>query len=365
MDSSEHGTGDNEVTQSTWTTLSWFQIQYLQRPEDNTIAKVFRNGRQQVPITVLVQARNSDNEVVPLPNVDLQNIQLVNYNTGTPWSQGVTVTNARNAKYDYFPEGSVLPEPYQVVSKDVANTKDAPSNLPAALKTRHISCKPRKMVSRDGTIMQVQEFELWLSVTTDETLRIAASLTTNGQTFHTHSPEVPAGGEPHDGGLFNSSIRVGPQEPRSFTSQYFTMTSEEGPSTEHISVLMYDLWFSDTQYKIREAFIYHRTWETGWYFAGRGVGRGVYAAYHYAAASDWAYFYHYGSNFDAWVHVAMNERLKTEGKANLARVLELNNLFYHSEPQVGKMGYVDNYGNESIIYLREDAQGSRIRLADS
>ncbi|WP_139214456.1 hypothetical protein [Pseudomonas graminis] len=61
----------------------------------------------------------------------------------------------------------------------------------------------------------------------------------------------------------------------------------------------------------------------------------------------------------------MNERLKTEGKANLIRILELDALLHSESPQVGKMGYIDNYGNESIIYLREIETGNRIKLADS
>jgi hypothetical protein len=356
----ESTTATTEINQSTWTSLSWFQVQYLQRPEDNTVATVYRNGRQQVPVTILVQARNSDNEVVPLPNQDLWNIKLVDYNTGLPWPTGVLVSNARNANYDYFPEGAVLPESYQVRHADVADDDQVLAHLPAVLSSKRIPFKTREVISPDGARTQLQEFELWLSVTTAETRKVAATLTSSGRVFHTHSPEVPAGGAVH-GGLFNSSIRVTPVAPRSFTSQYFTMTNHEGPSTSRISVRMFDLWLTDTNFKIREAFAYHHTWEGGWYFAR---DRGGDSPYHYAAPSDWWWLTHYLSS-SIYVQVDVNQRLKTEGKANLVRILELDVPYNHNEPQVGKMGYIDNYGNESIIYLREIETGNRIQLADS
>jgi hypothetical protein len=361
MKSNARETGNAELNQSTWAYLSWFQVQYLQRPEDNTLATVFRNGRQQVPVTLLVQARNSQNEVVPLPLYHLQGIKLVNYNTGEAWSDGVTVTNGRNANYDYFPEVGVLPESYQVCKDEAPDDKDLLANLPAVVRTKDMAVKTRDVRSSDGAVMHLQEVELWLSVTTAETLRVAAHLTAFEQVFHTHSPEVAPGGSPHDGGLFNSSIRVTAVAPRSFTSQYFTMTQHEGASTSRISVLMYDLWLTDASFKIREAFAYHRTWEGGWYFAR---DRGGDSPYHYAPPSACRYFDHNLSS-SIYVHVEVNQRLRTEGKANLVRILELDVPYNHDEPQVGKMGYVDNYGNESIIYLREDAQGNGIRLDDS
>ncbi|SET25629.1 hypothetical protein [Pseudomonas graminis] len=273
MESNARETGNTDVNQSSWTSLSWFQVQYLQRPEDNTVATVYRNGRQQVPITILVEARNSDNEVVPLPNQDLLNIKLVNYNTGLPWSNGVTVSNTRNPNYDYFPEGSVLPESYQARHGDIASDDKGLANLPAVVHTKTIPFKTREVISPDGVAIQLQEFELWLSVTTAEALKVAAALESSGRVFHTHSSEVAAGGAVHDGGLFNSSIRITPVAPRSFTSQYFTMTDHEGASTSGISVRMFDLWLTDTNFKIREAFAYHQTWQGGWYFARDRGGR--------------------------------------------------------------------------------------------
>jgi hypothetical protein len=365
MKSNARETGNAEINQSTWAYLSWFQVQYLQRPEDNTLATVFRNGRQQVPVTILVQARNSENEVVLLPTQDLLNVKLVNYNTGLPWPSGVIVANFRyrNPTYDYFPEGLVMPESYKVSHDHVGSDHEVLANRPAVLRAKRIPVKTREVVSPDGAVIQLQEFELWLSVTTAETLRVAAALESSVGVFHTHSSEVAAGGAAHDGGLFNSSIRVTPVAPRSFTTEYFSKTQHEGNSTSHISVLMYDLWLTDTKFKIRKAVAHHDTWEDGWYFARE---RGGDSPYHYAAPSHWTDFTHTAEEPSLGsVKVTVNERLETEGKANLVRILVLDTDWYHSEPQIGQMGYFDNYGNESIIYLREDAQGNGIRLDDS
>ncbi|MEB0042288.1 MULTISPECIES: hypothetical protein [unclassified Pseudomonas] len=222
----------NQESGVSWATLSWFQITYNQRTQDNSTAHVYRNGRQQVPITVIIEARNANNEIVTLENGELERISFCHYQTGIELS---TLSQTRHPEYDYYPESTLYTS-----EPDRTDSSSQPID---------------EVKSKENTV-QRQQIIRWYTTTSPDTVRIAASITSpNGDTFHTHSPEVDSGGKP-TGGKFNSSLTVQPQTPIVFGASAFNAFRRDANGNDHFDVDLYDIYFINPQYKIRNSVHY-------------------------------------------------------------------------------------------------------------
>jgi hypothetical protein len=215
--------------------------------------------------------------------------------------------------------------------------------------------------SPNGAAIQNQEVKLWVTTTNAETLRIAASITASSRTFHTHSPEAKPGGE-LDKGMFNSSMRIQPLAPMKFRAAAFLVEHVDSHVEPRFVIRQYTVRLNELNYRIRRLNIYHFTCYTGWFYAHvRGGDKTFFYAPDTTTVIDHVSMH---PNHDT-VRLRFNFDLWSAGIANMVVVMEINNPVGLEQPQVGKIGYIDNVGNESILYLREEASGSQIVLKDS
>lgn len=91
---------------SSWSTLETFDVE-VSSPSN----RLYRNGRQQVEVTVKLRARDSEGKIVPLAEAQKQSVRLIDYNSGeelpnVPASGAVTSgwgTTAKRNEYEFFP----------------------------------------------------------------------------------------------------------------------------------------------------------------------------------------------------------------------------------------------------------------------
>jgi hypothetical protein len=93
----EQGEGNQDVNSlSSWKTISLFEVQVSQRSK--ITAPVFANGNQQVPVEIVIQARDVNGVVINLSPYQLSRIKLIDYNNGTVIPD---VTNSRDSRFIY------------------------------------------------------------------------------------------------------------------------------------------------------------------------------------------------------------------------------------------------------------------------
>jgi len=397
---------DGAHTAGPWTHLSWFQVTYLDRSADNTTASVFRNGRQQVPIKIVIEARDANNQVVALSTTDLQRLRLVLYNTGQSLPANSVVRTTRDTLYDYYPEGGIFSADYAPMSKQaptaaqinehlevspsasvgildigrrvlsvayVALFGKAPTTAPISDEQVELVRSPcadttaseqvriRQFISPHGVQVQAQEWMLWLRTTSSDTLRVAGTITApNASVFHTHSRDVAAGGAP-SGGKFNSSVTVVPQLPRQFPHTSFRLSRSDWYSSSRTDIDIYEVWIADTSYKLKKTIRYMQYYNTGWWYAHVN---GKHNIYHYGANETRTSYTHRVLSNETTITFPVNGSLD-QGKISLARVLDIKDYYYYEQGGVGIVGFVDNFGNESILWIRGAEGGNVLYLADS
>ena len=351
-------------TVSTWTYLSWFQVQYLSSPEDNKTARVFSNNRQQVHIEFIVQGRNANGEVTSIPPDDLRRLELVRYETGESlWSE-VSTASSRDTRYDYYPESGVFPNAYQILSP--TNTErhaDIGIDNTQHRNNDTITNARTKTIAYPGEVgTQAQAYDMWISTSQPNTLRIAAKLTApNGTIFHTHTKDAAPGGSP-TGGNFNSSITLSPQMPRSFTAEYFNLSRRDEIADQYFDVDIYEIWFKDANYKIRDS-INHTQPGDRWHYSYEKNSRNQYQSAYKADHSRLVRHAMTGAP-QRYIEFLVNYFLASEGKATASRVTESMWLTTFNSGGPARIGYIDNFGNESIITLKPSADGNTMSIGE-
>ncbi|WP_297845888.1 hypothetical protein [Pseudomonas sp.] len=336
------GTPSPSEPNATWETLSWFQIIYLERTQDNSTANVFGNGRQQVPLKVIIEARNANGEVVALSATELESITFVNYHTGVELEN---LSNTRVQKYDYFSESSFpLQEPDNAGTLNSANVATE---------------------ERDNHILR-QESLKWFTTKSVETIRIAASITLlSGTTFHTHSQEVPSGGAASQGAKFNSSLTVKSHTPVTFRAGSFSAWRRDKTSNDHFDVDIYDIYFNDPGYKIRDS-IHYTTPGDQWHYSWKKSDANKVQTAYRADLSRTVNFKTFvpGNSFN--ISFTVNEYLTPEGKATASRIIDKYGAGYAGgKHDSARVGYIDTFGNESIIWLNNSSDGNTLSLGDN
>lgn len=344
----------------TWTHLSRFQVQYLERVADNTIARVFRNGRQQVPITIIIEGRNANDEVVVIPATDLAKTELILYHTQEALPSGIEVRSWRNNTFEYYPESTLLSEPYTVTqsSKDVAESTQRQINPDVAAESLLPIATPMQ-----DTILVAQTYSLWLTTTLDQTLRIGAQLPSPaGGRIHTCSPDVEGGGW-SQGGAFNSSVSIQPQAPTPHSLSEFSMFREDIYSPDsNYDIDVYTVGFVDKNYLIKDV-IQLGLVQQGWFYANYVGGRHNHFHYIFDIGIRTAKHFKNGDH-NQLLEFPVNTRAAAEGLVSLARVTELNSGRVVDAEHTGKVEYFDQYANKSIIYIRPSDNGNQLYLSD-
>jgi hypothetical protein len=334
----------------TWVSLSYFQVKHADFSNDNPLLQVYRNDRQQVRVSVLFEARDANNEVVALTFEQQRQITLVNYNTGAPLPSGFSIQRWRNYLYDYYDSSSFL-----------AKAADSGVSLPDPIECRGIMQETER-----SEPYAMQEIGLWITATSQETIRIAAELPSPaGTTFHTHSSDVPAGGVPV-GGKFNSSVSVRPITPHRFSSKEFSTFRHDPSSTDSFDVDMYDVFITDTDYKIRASRHYVVEGDTA-HYSYEKKNRWNYVQIAFTANRSREYIFKcFHPSSSAWIKIDVNKDLEEKGFASVVRVIDKGGKgFSKWTDRSAEVGYIDNFGNESRIWLNNTGDGNMITLGDA
>ncbi|RKP45160.1 hypothetical protein [Trinickia fusca] len=131
-------------TLSSWTSLETFEVE-VSSPSN----RLYRNGRQQVEVTVKLRARNGQGQIVPLSEAEMRSVRLTDYNSGeelppVPASGAVTqgwgTTDTRN-EYEFFPgareaegEGPAPSSEYSFAVRYVQTIDEAPKRIGALVR---------------------------------------------------------------------------------------------------------------------------------------------------------------------------------------------------------------------------------------
>lgn len=160
-----------------WATLTRFEVQVNQRSK--ITAPVFANGRQQVPVEIVIEARDKDNVVVSLSSAQLRSIKLINYNTST---EIANVTHEHDPRFVYHWDAA------QEAGADAARGDKS---------------------SVDATRATAQTVMLYVTTTAVSATKVAAEIISpNDGVFRTNTPN-PAPGK------FDSWVNIhGQQEPK-------------------------------------------------------------------------------------------------------------------------------------------------------
>lgn len=165
--------------EATWTTLETFEVD-VSSPSN----RLYRNGRQQVEVTVKLRARDDDDKIVPLSEEQKRSVRLIDYNSGevlpeVPGSGTVTTgwgtTSVRN-EYEFFPgardgvPGQIGPaEGHTFVVRYVQTADAAPKRIGAQVRRdaqtvfktnadnvqKSIEAVPERLPSFDSRAMSV------------------------------------------------------------------------------------------------------------------------------------------------------------------------------------------------------------------
>lgn len=308
--------------QVAWETLSEFRVQI--HKQSNVTAELYANGRQQAPIEVVVQARDKNGAVVNLTNEQLfgvNGVRLIHYE-----SNGA-VPGCRHLKDDRFVyEWPLLKEDGTEPPRDTGAELGPDSN---------------------GQVVPI--FVTTLSM---DTTWIAAEFTSpSGVRFRTNTPESAPG-------KFNSWVKLRGRQPKVFKWDEFRMSREDAYNATYWDVDLYYIRFDDPNYKIVASNYYgwhaHDRYHYAWLKGGNQVQHVCYEA---GDPRDVNHHSMAGSNY---ITIRVN---KYAGQATAARILDARD-WGNARYDGCVMGYIDQYGNESKVFVRGNSDGNTLYLDD-
>ncbi|WP_285423143.1 hypothetical protein [Pseudomonas sp. efr-133-TYG-103a] len=153
--------------------LNHFQIKGNGSPADQHECKVYKNGRQQFQVDIVIEAYAEGGVIVPLSKDQLESVRLINYDSGAVVDSQFSRSATKNV-YEFY--GAPPP-------------------------------------SRTGSVKQnMSAITFFMSVPASANfaqMQIAAEITLDGATYRTNARDSAPGGHV-DKGKFNSSILVAP-----------------------------------------------------------------------------------------------------------------------------------------------------------
>lgn len=314
------------------TELKHFQIKGNGSSDDQQLCSVYKNGRQQVQIEILINAwAGPSGPVVPLTEEQLRLIKFIDYDSGKDLDTQLIRSYTKN-NYEYWDGISLL--------------------------------QPRAVNQDMSTIT------LWISLpvsTNSPSLRIAAKITLDGAEFKTNNHDATPGGELSEGS-FNSSIKIIPVTPYAFKAAAFKVYNYgairygygSGYTGDNVSLERWVISFIDPHYRIRGSDISTST-PTNWfsqYIHSIGSDRCHYALPVLPLNSlVWLGYQQTGtSTNDIYVYPY------TDPSAAYA-IIERGSFSTHRYVSKG-VTYYDQNGCGHFIYVNPHEKGDTIRITD-
>lgn len=311
--------------------LHHFQLKGNGSPDDKHLCRVYKNGRQQFSITVVIDAYDDRGEIVPLTLSQLQSVEFVKYDGGE--LTGFTRSATKNT-YEYF---------LGTRAQDTNAFKQDMSNF-----TFYFTVNP------NVTFKQFQ---------------VSAHITLDGVTYKTNDLSAPPGGDGSTGG-FNSSVMVEAVEPYVLRAADFTIAKLANMSYGYLSgegpkryLGRWEITFRNSNYKIRGSSIRYYL-PIGWFsqYVRNGsdldtchwalpvlpVGSVVFLGWHQSGASAKdCYVQPYTRNDAAYAVIEEANWLET--------------MHYTST----RISYYDQYGCEHSVLLKPNDNGTTYQIDDN
>lgn len=313
--------------------LNHFQIEGNGSPNDGVNCQVYKNGRQQIQVGIVIDAYDASGLIIPLTPVQMESVKLIEYDSGNPISSQFSRSNDKDI-YDYYPGTSGLAS------------------------------------SPDRQNMSTMNFFLSVAPSMNlAALRIAAEITLDGITFITNNRGSAPGGK-FDNGGFNSSIVVTPVVPYKLTAKDFQIVEHKGlgwgadpgytgPATRYL-----DLWkvtITNTRYLIFASDIGH-TKIIHWFSQFRSAGSGLDTCHWALPVLNVGSQVYLGWNRDGGPTTAdifIQPYTKAgEAYAVLERANDFQTHYYTGKP----ITYIDNHGCEHEVVLRPNHNGTIFQL---
>lgn len=301
LDGNPEGPGPEPVADADWVTLTRFEVQVNQRSQ--ITAPVYANGRQQVPVEIIIEARDRDGVAVSLSDAQMRTIRLINYNTNT------AVVGCKHDKDERFI--------YQW-----APVKDEDGE---ALDEE---------VSADAPGATAQTIMIYVHTTAVSAFKIAAEITSpsNG-VFRTNTPN-PAPGK------FDSWVNIGGQEAPIYDDHALVMERVDEVSNIVWDVDLYYIKFSEEDFNIVGA-VHHDVAADQPHLSV--IHNGNQNRFHIAFAVGAKRTITYASNGNKpGISFEVNRR---PGQATAARCIVQGTMYHQGKRQESCIWYFNQYGN--------------------
>lgn len=311
-----------------------FQIKGNGVPNDQLRCQVYKNGRQQIQVDIVIDAYGESQQVVILTPAQMSTVKLIDYDSGADIASKIIKSDTKNI-YDFYP-GSFS-----------------------------TSAPPRRQ--------NMSTLSLFISAPTSmnkAALHIAAEITLDGTIYRTNKRSSAGGGHFNDGG-FNSSIILVPVAPYVLRASNFTVLKAgslgygaDAPYTGGPRNL--ELWKINlnTDNKIYQSTISHTkpiSWFSQYIRGGDDldtcqwalpvlpVGSKVYLGFNRDGAS---------TSKDIFIHpyTAVGEAYGVIERASNFQIHD-----YKSKP----ITYIDNNGCSHSVFLLPNNNGTTLQIADT
>lgn len=302
LEGAPEGPGAEPVADAAWVPLSRFEVQVNQRSK--ITAPVYANGRQQVPVEIIIEARDSDGVVVSLSDAQMRTIRLINYNTST------AVVGCKHDKDERFI--------YQW----------------APLKDEDGEGNPDEDVPADTPRATAQAIMIYVHTTAVSAFKIAAEITSPLEgVFRTNTPNPGPG-------KFDSWVSIGGQEAPIYDDHALIMERVDEASNMVWDVDLYYIRFSEEDFNIVGA-VHHDAAADQPHLSI--IHNGNQNRFHIAfavGAKRTIRFYNSGNT--PGISFEVNRR---PGEATAARCIVQGALYYNEKRQESCIWYFNQYGN--------------------
>lgn len=303
-----------------WVTISQFIVQV--NKESKVTVPIYANGRQQVPIEIVIHARDADGVAVSLNAAQLKAIKLIEYESGAAVGN---VSDTKDARYVY--EFPLLTEDGTAANAEAREEGHTPTN-------------------------SAQTIVKYVHKSTLSSNWIAAEIVSpSGGVFRTNTPNPPAG-------KFDSWIKLQGRQPVAIPWDDFAMTRQDHVTNPRWDVDLYFVYFTEANLRIVASIKYGSAGPDAAHYSWIKSGKQVqHVAYPVGARRTVTH--RSCANPSDYTLIQINTR---EGQANVARIKDSRTCGSFVSNGV-LMGYINQYGNESKVAIRGSSNGNTLHLA--
>lgn len=316
---------------SKWVSLNRFEVTCQGR--ENVRAPVYANGRQQVPLRILIEARDADNVVVDVTDDASLDLRLVDYDDPSLPLTGLSQSSTHHSQYVYHWVA-------QRESEDGA-APVAPESIEAAIAS----------IEADG---KASVFSRWVTLDRISAIKLAVRVKSpDGVVFVSNVPNPPTG-------KFNSFVIVDGQKLESHAWTEFGINGPRGIYNDaNFDVDLYEIFFNDADLRIVGSINRRVHADMSHYAWKKSSGRMEQVAYDVAGRRVFRHASCASPSFYCEYRIG-----EYPGRADAARIRDvLGGLlcpnFSYSH---GLMSYIDQYGTESKVALIAASDGNTMRL---